>query len=178
VRKFFLLPAFCFLFFTARQAAGLDLEFGWGLGEVGVHYGPSPAPIDASLFLGRFGLLVNKNFGLELQLIGMEGVTGKPVVYSLLPLEAEYRLINLLDAVYIGPYGKAAWRFTRERGSFNPFVYTEGGGFYSGAGLKFRLSIPLALRYKADISLFAEYGFPGGFKAGIKMDLLFLLFLL
>jgi hypothetical protein len=102
----------------------------------------------------------------------MGSIAGETISYAFLPLEAEYRLINLWEVFYIGLYGKAAWQFTQNQDDFNLFVRAGDSGFYGGAGLKFLLPLPMALRYKANITLFTEYGFPEGFKAGVKVDLL------
>jgi hypothetical protein len=164
--------ALCFLFSRAERGAGLELDFSWSLGEAEVYYGSSANSIDGRLSLGRFNLLANGKFSLEVQLVNMGNIAGETISYSFLPLKAEYRLISLWDVFYVGLYGKAAWQFTQNQDGFNLFTRAGSRGFYGGAGLEFLLPIPMSLRYKANIALFTEYGFPEGFKAGVTVDLL------
>ncbi|MDR1904205.1 MAG: hypothetical protein LBQ88_18220 [Treponema sp.] len=159
-----------FLFLLAAgSAGGAELDFSWSLGEAELFFNGSDNPIDGSVGLGQFTLLADKKLGFSVQLFDMESMSGKNTIsYSFLPLMAEYRFIDLGDLFYIALYGKAAWRWTQQRkGSAPPDQEFSGAG-----GLRFLLPIPLGLHYTANLSLFAEYGVPDGFKLGISVDAL------
>jgi hypothetical protein len=158
---------------SEAAAEEADLRFSWNMGDADVYYSSATGLPDIALSLGQFNLLAHKKAGLSVHLFSTGNVihTGT-ITYAFLPLKAEYRAVNFGDLLYISLYGKAAWQFTQSQGEFNPFRPARHNGFSGGAGLEFLLPLPAGLHYEGCASLFAEYVFPYGFQAGIRLDLL------
>jgi hypothetical protein len=179
VKRICLFLVLCFHVSGAVQAEGTEFDFSWGLGDMAVYFSSSAHTIDGCLSLGQFTLLIHKKTGIGLNLFNMGRISnGKTISYAFLPLKAEYRLVNVEDVFSISLYGKAAWLFTQYEKDFNPFAPALDNRFSGMAGLEFLLRIPLDLHYEGVLALYAEYGMPEGFKAGLRIDLLSLLALL
>jgi hypothetical protein len=171
MRKILAPLVFCALLFPAGRAGALD--FSWSLGEMEVYYGSAANHLDGNLSLLQFNLLLNKKLGLafhffEAGILSDEGT----ISYAFMPARVEYRLVNFFDTFYISVYGKGAWLFTQDQDDFNPFAPALNHGFSGAGGLRFLLPLPLGLHYTGALAVFAEYGFPEGFKVGVSVDLL------
>jgi hypothetical protein len=173
MNKIFVSLVLCFFLTETAPAEETVLWFSWNLGYVDVYYNSATGLPDITFSLGQINLLAHKKAGLSINLFSMGNAfnTGT-ITYAFLPLKAEYRVVNFGDIFYISLYGKAAWQFTQSQREFNPFSPANRNGFSGGTGLELLLSLPVGLHYEGCAALFFEYGFPYGFQAGIRLDLL------
>jgi hypothetical protein len=173
MNKFFVSLALCFFLAETAPAEDAALWFSWNLGYADVYYNSATGLPDIALSLGQINLLAHKKAGLSINLFSMgNAINTGTITYAFLPLKAEYRVVNFEDIFYISLYGKAAWQFTQRQRGFNPFSPAGRNGFSGGAGLELLLSLPMGLHYEGRAALFAEYVFPYGFQAGIRLDFL------